>query len=376
MHGGEIVAGLALLDETMLPVVGGELTPMTTGLMYCSVLEVCSNVCAFGRAREWTSAFSRRCDRQSESLVFSSTCLVHRAEVRRSHGEWSGALADASRACERAARASRKPPAAALYQRGEIHRLRGEHAEAEEAYLAANQLGLDPQPGLALLRLAQGRIEAAGAALRRSLYTTTSQARRARLLPGCIEVMLASGEIDEARETWCELQAIAEALDADALRAAAAMAEGAIALAEEKPEAAVAPLRRALDLWTRLDVPYDAARVRVLVGLACHALHDEDTTRLELATARAVFKGLSARDDVARIDQVTRAMTPSEEARLSPREHQVLRLIAAGHTNRTMAVQLVLSERTVDRHVSNILLKLDVPSRAAAIAFAYEHQLL
>ena len=373
---GQIVAGLALLDETMLHVIGGELSPITTGLMYCSILGVCTNVFSLGRAREWTSAFSRWCDRQSESLVFSSTCLIHRAEVRQSHGEWSAALEDACRACEREARVSRKPPAAALYQRGEIHRLRGEHAAAEEAYLAASQLGYDPQPGLALLRVAQGRVEAAGAAVRRTLHTTTNPSGRARLLPGCVEVMLASSDIAEAREACRELHAVSEALDADALRAAAAVAEGAIALAEERPDAAVGPLRQALELWTRLDVPYEAARVRVLLGLACHALRDEEATRLELAMARKVFEELSAQDDVSRVDHMHRALTSTGRLRLSPREQQVLRLIASGATNRAIAVQLSLSERTVDRHVSNILVKLDAPTRAAAIAFAYEHQLL
>ncbi len=372
----QVGAGLELLDETMLAVVGGELSPIVTGLMYCSVLDACNRVYALDRANEWTAAFARWCEPQSESLAFSSTCLVHRAAVRRSHGEWSAALEDACRACEREARGSRKPPGAALYQRGEIHRLRGEHAEAEKAYRAASEVGFDPQPGLALLRVAQGQVDAACSAMRTVLHTATDQSRRAGLLPSCVEVMVAAGEIGEARDAWRELRELSDTLDADALRAAAAEAEGTIALAEGRPGAALGPLRRAFERWTQLDVPYDAARARALLGLACHALGDEETTRLELAAARAVFDRLSARADVARIDRVSGRSTSRERSKLSPRERQVLRLIADGGTNRAIAGRLSVSERTVDRHVSNILVKLDVPSRAAAIAFAYEHGLI
>ena len=372
----QVAAGLELLDEMMLPVVAGELSPITTGLMYCSVLAACTKVYALSRAREWTFAFSRWCDRHSEPVAFSSTCLVHRSEVLQSHGAWSDALDDACRACDRAARGSQKPPPAALYQRGEIHRLRGEHAEAEEAYRTASQLGYDPQPGLALLRLAEGQVETASAAMRRVLHTTTREPERARLLPSCIEVLLAAGEKADAREAWRELRELSETLDANALRAAAAQAEGAIELAEGRPDAALSPLRRAFETWTQLDVPYDAARVRVMIALACHELNDHETMRLELAAARSVFERLCARGDLGRIDRLTGTVPSIERTKLSPREQQVLRLIAAGSTNKAIAAQLSVSERTVDRHVSNILTKLDVPSRAAAIAFAYEHELL
>jgi DNA-binding CsgD family transcriptional regulator len=370
----QVAAGLALLDETMLPVVAGELSPIVTGLLYCSVIETCRTMYSLARAREWTFAFSRWCDQQSEALAFSGTCLVNRAEILRFHGAWPDALADTFRACECAARANRKPPATALYQRAEVHRLRGEHVEAEDAYRAASELGCDPQPGLALLRLAQGRVDAACATMRRTIQAATTRVQRARLLPSYVEIMLASGEIEDARVACEELRAMSDVLDADGLRAAAARAEGEIALADGRAGVALGPLRRAFELWTELDAPYDAARARVLIALACRALDDDETAALEFAAARSTFARLAARADLVRLEKLEGRADPN--ARLSPREQQVLRLIAKGRTNKAIAGQLRVSERTIDRHVSNILNKLDVPSRAAATAYAYEHKLI
>lgn len=369
-------AGLDLLDEVMLPVVGGELSPIVTGHLYCSVIETCRKVYAMRRAREWTLAFSRWCERQPEAFTFGGICLVDRAEILRFHGEWPGSLADAFRACEWAARENRKPPAGALYQRAEIYRLRGEHAEAEEAYRASSQLGFDPQPGLALLRMAQGKADVACAAMRRTMGATSDRVQRARLLPSFIEIMLATGEIGEARNACLELRSLAESFAADVLRAAAAQATGAVTLAGQEANAALAPLRAAFDLWTQLGAPYEAARVRVLVALACRALGDEDTALLELAAARATFQELVARVDLARIDLLEVPVASDDDGRLTPREKEVLRMIAGGDTNKGIAGKLGLSGRTVDRHVSNILNKLDVPSRAAATAYAYQHELL
>ena len=188
---GDVAAGLKRLDETMLAVVAGELSPIMTGVMYCSVIDTCRQVYALGRAREWTSAFSSVCEQQPEMIAFTGVCLVHRAEIMQLQGAWPEALTEACRACERAERADRKPPGAALYQQAEIHRLRGEFAKAEDAYRAASELGFEPQPGLALLRLAQGRTDAACAAIRRLTSATSDRLRRARLLPAHLEIMLA-----------------------------------------------------------------------------------------------------------------------------------------------------------------------------------------
>ena len=371
---GQVVPGLKLIDETMLAVVAGELSPIMTGLMYCSVIEACHEVCELRRAREWTFALSQWCEQQSEMVAFTGTCLLHRAEIMQFHGAWPEALTEARRAWERSQQSSRRRLGATLYQQAEIYRLRGESAKAAEAYRDASRLGYEPQPGLALLRLAQGRTDAASAAIRRLLIATTDRLRRARLLPAYLEIMLAAGEVEEARNACQELQALAEAFDTDVLRAVAAQAHGALALGHGDARAAVGPLRRAFELWERLEAPYEAARVRVLVGQACQALGDDEAAGLEFDAARSVFAQLGAQPDLARLD-TARAPT-SPPGPLTARELEVLRLIAAGHTNKRIAGELCLSVRTIDRHVSNILNKLDVPSRAAATAYACDHKLI
>lgn len=373
---GHVLAGLGFLDETMLSVVAGELSPVMTGLMYCSVIEACREVYALGRAREWTFALSRWCEQQSGAVTFNRTCLVHRAEILQFHGAWSDAMAEACRAGDPSQRTDGKPPAAALYQQAEIHRLRGEFARAEEAYRAASQLGYEPQPGLALLRLAQGRTSAACAAIRRLLSATTDRPQRARLLPAHIDIMLTAGDLEEARSACEELQALAEGFDTDVLRAVVAQAEGAIALAEDDARSALRPLRVAFGIWARLETPYESARSRVLIGRACRALGDDETRALEFAAARAAFEQLGARPDLARLESLDTPQLTARDHPLTRRELEVLRLIADGRTNKGIAAALHLSERTIDRHVSNILNKLDVPSRAAATAYAYDHKVL
>jgi ATP/maltotriose-dependent transcriptional regulator MalT len=371
---GDVVAGLKRLDETMLAVVADELSPIMTGMMYCSVIDTCRQVYALGRAREWTSEFSRVCEQQPDMSAFTGTCLVHRSEILQLQGAWPDALTEACRACERAERADRKPPGAALYQQAEIHRLRGEFAKAEEAYHSANERGCEPQPGLALLRLAQGRTDAACAAIRRLTSATGDGARRARLLPAYLEITLAIGDLEDARSARDQLHELAQAFGADALRAVVAQADGAIALGEGHAHAALVPLRYAFEQWQRLEAPYEAARARVLIGDACEALGDHEAAELERKAARSEFERLGARPDLARLDAPNTPGQLPPENPLTARELQVLRLVSSGRTNKEIADQLCLSERTIDRHVSNILGKLDVPSRTAATAYAYDHR--
>jgi DNA-binding CsgD family transcriptional regulator len=367
--------GLALLDEAMVAVVVGELSPRMTGLVYCSVIEKCMQVFAFSRAREWTFMLSRWCEGQPQLVAFTGRCRVHRAEVLQWQGAWGRALEEARHACASCPpELEQPPPAAALYRLGELYRLRGEIVAAEEAYLEASARGFEPQPGLALLRLAERRIDAAAAAIRRAVAAATDPSERLPLLQVSVEIMLAAGEIEEARRACGELEMLAQSFDTGVPRAMSLHARGALALADGDAAAALASLRQAFELWEGAGAPYEAARVRELIGLACRALGDEEAAELALNAAIATYRELGAAPDLARTAAAERAT--QQRHGLTKRELQVLRLLATGKTNKAIAAELFVSGRTVDRHVSNLLGKLGVPSRAAATAYAHRHNLL
>jgi DNA-binding CsgD family transcriptional regulator len=301
-------------------------------------------------------------------------CRIHRAELLQVGGAWADAVREAQLASEQLTRGYGEIMAGpAFYRLGEIHRLRGESASAEEAFRLASEYGWETQPGLALLRLAQGKVDASVAAIRRALAETTDRLARSRLLPAYVEIMLATDDATAAREGARELAGIVEVYDTAALHARSAHACGAVDLADASPEAALPALRHAWRLWRDLDAPYEAACARVLVGLACRALHDEDTAAMELDAARQVFARLGAIPDLIRTDTLVRKPSVPDTAGLSPREVEVLRLVAAGETNQAIAAELVISDRTVARHVSNIFTKLGVGTRTAAAAYAFEH---
>lgn len=372
-----IEQGLALLDEAMVAVVAGELSPRMTGLVYCSVIEKCMTVYAFARAREWTFLLSRWCEEQPQLVNFTGRCLMHRAEVLQLQGAWARALEEAGRACAACPpELEQPPPAAALYRLGELHRLRGEFAAAEEAYRKASGRGFEPQPGLALLRLAEGRVEAAALGVRRAVASATDPFARLPLLSAAVEILVAAGETEEALPASRELETLARRFDSGIPCAMAAQSRGAIELARGDAAAALPSLRRAFERWQDAGAPYEAARVRELIGLACGALGDEEGAELELAAASATYAELGAAPDLARRAAADARRAAQQSRGLTKRELQVLRLLATGMTNKAIAAELCVSRRTVDRHVSNLFGKLGVYSRAAATAYAHRYDLL
>jgi DNA-binding CsgD family transcriptional regulator len=374
---GRVGEAMTAFDEAMVAVVTGEVSPVVVGTVYCSMLEACQEILEWRRAREWTEALTAWCGKQPDMVTFSGRCLVHRAEVLHLHGAWPEAVEEARRAGERLAHAADSwATGGALYREAEVYRVLGDVAAAEDAYQQASRWGGQPQPGLALLRLAQGRTDAARAAIRRVVAETTDRFGRAKLLPAQVEIMLAVGDVQGARDAADELTEIAGVYQTPALRAVADHALGAVLLAEGDARAAVVALRGAWQVWRELEAPYEAARVRVLVGLGCRALGDEEAAAMELEAARSVFAELGAAPDLARLETLAHREAAWKAHGLTERELQVLRLVATGATNHAIASQLFVAEKTVDRHVSNIFTKLGVASRAAATAYAYQHRLL
>ena len=374
---GEITEGMALLDEAMVAISAQEVSPIAVGDLYCSVIEGCQEVFDVRRAQEWTAALSRWCDAQPDLVLYRGQCLVHRAELTLLRGAWSDAMTEAQQACDRLAAPTSQPAlGAAYYVRAELHRLRGDFTEAEEAYRQANRVGRQPQPGLAQLRLAQGRVDTALAATRHALDEAEDRVTRARLLVPHIEIALASGDVAAARVAGDELSSIAAEWNTPLLHVLSSHATGSILLAEGNARAALAALRRSAAGWRELDAPYEGARTRVVMALACRALGDEGSTEMELDAARSVFQQLDAAPDLVRVEELASSMARRTTSGLTPREVEVLALLATGKTNRAIASELVISEKTVAAHVSSVFTKLGLSSRSAATAYAYQHHLV
>ncbi|MHA6784598.1 LuxR C-terminal-related transcriptional regulator [Pseudonocardia saturnea] len=374
---GEVEDGVALLDEAMVAVGAREVSPIAAGDAYCTVIDGCHELFDVRRAQEWTDALQRWCDEQPELVLYRGECLVHRAEIMALRGAWPAAQEEVRRAVERLA----EPPGsrilgAAAYLGAELHRLRGRVAEAEQAYRDASRLGREPQPGLALLRLAQGRVPAADAAVRRALQEAEDPITRARILGPYVEIVVAAGDVAAGRTAADELAKVAAALNQPFLRALTAHMTGVVLLAEDDPDRALTAFRRAWSGWRDLDAPHAAARARAHIGLACRALGDTDGAELEWHAARSAFAALGAQPDLAWVESLGRAADRPGAAGLTARELEVLACVATGRTNRQIADRLVISEKTVASHLNHIFTKLGLGSRAAVTGYAYEHGLV
>jgi DNA-binding CsgD family transcriptional regulator/tetratricopeptide (TPR) repeat protein len=374
MYAGQVPEGLAMLDEAMVGVAAGELSPVFAGTVYCAMIDACQEVLDFARASAWTTALTRWCDTQPDLVPFTGQCAVHRGQILRLHAAYPEALAEFEDACRRyAALGSNAAAGLALSERGDVLRIRGDYVAAEASYDEAAGYGHDAQPGRALLMTARGRVPGAVAAVRRMLAETNDPVHRSRMLAGAVEVLLAGDALPEAEDAAGQLSTIADGFGCLGLRASAAYCLALVALAGEDPDRALPQARLAVRLWSELRAPYEVAQAKVLVGRAVRMLGDEDSATAELTAACRTFAELGTVPARQEAERLTGRATAGG---LTGRELDVLRLVAVGNSNAEIAVRLVLSDKTVARHLTNIFAKLDVPSRTAAAAYAHDHDLL
>ncbi len=301
---GDVAQGKALIDEATVAAVGGEVSPFAAAVIYCNTITTCMNIGDYVRANQWTEAAKRWCERQTIS-GFPGTCRLYRATVLRLQGAWSEAESEAQRACEELRGFNRGYLAAALYELGEVRLRAGDLTAAAEAFREAHELGRVPEPGLSLLRLAEGKVKPALGAIRRALADTTlDRLARARLLPAHVQVALAAGELDDARAAAGELQAIADSYATPALHADALHASGAVALAAGLGADAIRSLRQAVQFWGEANCPYEAAQSRVLLASAYGLEGDGEAAALEMEAARSAFESLGARLDLDRLGRL------------------------------------------------------------------------
>jgi ATP/maltotriose-dependent transcriptional regulator MalT len=368
---GRVDDGMAHLDEAMLFAVEGRLGPFSTGKVYCSLIGACEAVGDFDRAAEWTEETLRWAQRHPFA-IFPGICRVHRAMVLKRRGDLEAAEREAARACDELRQSHVGNCAAAYAEVGDIRRRLGDLDRAEEAFGRAHELSGGPCGGLAILRLAQGRVDEAMEIITGCVVAQSAPLARAALLPMLVHVAVASGDLDVARRAHAELAATVAEVPTPTLVATELSTRGRLELAEGSPSAR-ATIERAAEAWHGLDVPYEEATARTLLGQALRAEGDEAGATTAFSTARSLFDHIGARLDARQVLDGPRRELP---AGLSAREVEVLQLIAAGMTNQEIAAELFLSTKTVSRHLSNIFTKIGVSSRAGATAYAFEHRLV
>jgi DNA-binding CsgD family transcriptional regulator len=375
---GRLQDGLDRLEEAMVILLNQRLSPRVTPWVYCAAVRGCCLARDFARARAWNHSMARWLDSlNSLGGAYLGNCRIYRSRLMLLNGAWPDALDEIAAVCTDLDDYAGWVCGHAFYQLGEVRRVRGEWDAAELAYRRAAEHGCPTQPGLALLRLAEGDVAAASAGVRRALTEVTAKPDRLDLLKAAVTIYLEEGNIEVARDAVTEFEEITRGLTAPVIGAETSAVRGALALSEGDPGRALPLLRRAVGTWQQQDVPHEVAKLNVLIGQACRALADHDGARLEFSAARETFERLGARPDLAQLDRIIAATgAGSEKHGLTRREIEILCLIARGKTNRAIAIELHLSERTVHRHVSNIFTKLDVDSRTAAVAYGIKHRIV
>ena len=371
---GDEPAGLIRLDEVMVSVSADEVGPITSGIVYCAVVLECMQLFDLSRAAEWTTRLDEWCRSQPDLIPYLGQCLVHQSQLQQAGGDWTRAASTAASACARLTDPPHPALGLACYQAGELHRLRGELTDAADAYQRASRAGYQPMPGLALLLLARGDGSGAVASIRRALGEAALPFQRPGLLAAAVEICVATGDRDDAQRAANELSKIAGRSRSEVLAAMAQQAAGAVLFASGSATQALGNLRSASEAWRRLRMPYEAARASMLLGQCCLAVGDQASAALEFDTARDAFSRLGAEIELHRLRALN--STAHSTGVLSARELEVLGCVAAGKTNREIAADLSISEHTVGRHLENVFAKLGVHGRAAATAYAYEHDLL
>lgn len=370
---GRVTEGMGHLDEAMLLAVEGRLGPYSTGKVYCSLISACEEVGDLDRAAEWTGA-TLRWSQQHPFAIFPGICRVHHAVLLKRRGALAEAEREAARGCEELRHSHVANSIAAYAEVGDIRRRLGDLERAEEAFERARDLCGKPCGELALLRLAQGRVDTALAVVSECLRSSAQPLVRSRLLPVVVQVAIAAGRLDTAFEAMAELDEITATFGTPLLRATSLLVRGRAQLAQGDAIAACVTLSDAVDAWQALDIPYEVATARTLLGQALRDCGDDAGAVESFTAASALFDRIGARLD-ARLAGSQHA-EPDRPAGLTEREVEVLRLVAEGLTNNEVASRLFLSAKTVSRHLSNIFTKIDVTSRAAATAFAFEHDLV